>query len=609
MSEFHFIRPYWLFAFLPLILLVFLNLRQKLQQGSWQAVCDADLLPFILQEKERQQSRLPFISSLLAAVLAIVALAGPTWERLPAPVYRNSAALVIALDLSRSMDATDIKPSRLSRARYKIADLLNQRKDGQTALLVYAQTAFTVTPLTNDIETIKSQLKALSTDIMPAQGSNSTLAIDKAIQLLKNAGLQQGQILLVTDDQHIEQAMDNVDKAPAYQVSILAVGTAVGAPIPVSGGGFLKDQAGNIVLPKLAIHAAQKAAKMGGGIYQQITNTDADINRLSHYFDRSNQAEAKAENDLLLENWSEAGVWLLLPLLGLAVLSFRRGLLGLVFIVLLPLPKESYALEWQDLWQTQQQQAYQNYLQGNYQQAAKQFTDPAWQAAAKYKTSKPVKEEDLLTAKTETGFYNQGNVLAKSGQFEKALEAYNQALKINPNNKDAQFNKELVEKALDKQKQQKNQQQQSSDKRQDSKDKQDKGEQQSDKQQDQQQESEGQQGEDTQASEKQTPKESENQDNKNEGQQEQPSKESKENTQPNKLQQDKDPTAKSEKEREESEQQTAAANDERIKKNEQQQANEQWLKRIPDDPSGLLRRKFLYQYSRQKQRSNTKQQW
>ncbi len=596
MNEFHFMRPYWLFAFLPFMLLVFLNLRQKLQQGSWQAVCDADLLPFVLQEKERQQSRLPFISSLLATVLAIVALAGPTWERLPAPVYRNSAALVIALDLSRSMDATDIKPSRLSRARYKIADLLNQRKDGQTALLVYAQTAFTVTPLTNDTDTIKSQLNALSTDIMPAQGSHSALAVEKAIQLLKNAGMQQGQILLVTDDEQIEQAMADVELARGYQVSILAVGTVAGAPIPMAEGGFLKDQAGHIVLPKLTVHAGQKAAQMGGGIYQQVTSTDTDINTLSRYFERARQAAAKVENDLLLENWSEAGVWLLLPLLLLAALSFRRGILGLVFIVLLHQPKESDALEWQDLWQTKQQQAYQNYQQGNYQQAAQQFTDPAWQAAAKYKMAEPVKAEDLLAAKTETGFYNQGNVFAKSGQLEKALKAYQQALKINPNNEDAQFNKELVEKALDKQRQQKQQQQQS-DKLQDSKDRQE------------QQNSEDQQGKDEQPSEKHSPKESENKDRTKKGQHDSAAKDSTENIHPSKAQQDKEHTTQPEKESEELEQQRAQAHEERMEKSEQQQANEQWLKRIPDDPSGLLKRKFLYQYSRQKQMRSTEQAW
>ncbi|NOQ15416.1 MAG: VWA domain-containing protein, partial [Methyloprofundus sp.] len=236
-SEFHFIRPYWLLAFLPLLVFIFLHLKNKLQQGSWQAVCDPELLPFILQEKELKQSRLPLISSVLAAILSITALAGPTWQRIPTPVFRNAAALVIALDLSRSMDATDIKPSRLERARYKIADLLKKRKDGQTALLVYANSAFTVTPLTDDTETINSQLAALSSDIMPAQGSNSTLAIQHAVQLFKNAGLQKGQILLISDD----ESLTEVDIASTYQLSILAVGTADGAPIKLAQGGFLKD--------------------------------------------------------------------------------------------------------------------------------------------------------------------------------------------------------------------------------------------------------------------------------------------------------------------------------------------------------------------------------
>ena len=117
-------------------------------------MCDAELLPYLLQEKAVNQSRWPLTTGAIAALLVIIALAGPTWQRVPSPVFRNESALVIALDLSRSMDAEDIKPSRLIRARYKIADILKQRKDGQTALLVYAGDAFTVTPLTDDTETI-----------------------------------------------------------------------------------------------------------------------------------------------------------------------------------------------------------------------------------------------------------------------------------------------------------------------------------------------------------------------------------------------------------------------------------------------------------------------
>ena len=327
-SEFHFIRPYWLLAFLPLLLVIFLSVKNKLQQGSWQAVCDADLLPFVLQEKQTKQSRMPMITSSLAAILTIVALAGPTWERIPTPVFRNAAALVIVLDLSRSMDASDIKPSRLERARYKVSDLLKKRQDGQTALIVYANSAFTVTPLTDDTATINSQLSALTSDIMPAQGSNSALAINKAVELFKNAGLQKGQILLITDDDKIERAFERAKLPNAYQLSILGVGTQQGAPIKLAQGGFLKDADGNIVLAKLNSHALQKTALAGGGIYQQITDNDMDIERLSSHFERTVKHNEALENDLLLENWVEAGVWLLLPILLLSAFSFRRGLLG-----------------------------------------------------------------------------------------------------------------------------------------------------------------------------------------------------------------------------------------------------------------------------------------
>ena len=606
-SEFHFIRPYWLLAFLPLMAFIVLSVKNKLQQGSWQAVCDPELLPFVLQQKDIKQSRLPLISSSLAAVICIIALAGPTWERIPTPVFRNAAALVIALDLSRSMDTTDIKPSRLERARYKIADLLNKRKDGQTALLVYANSAFTVTPLTDDIETINSQLAALTSNIMPAQGSNSAAAIKQAVQLFKNAGLQKGQILLVTDDDKIEQSVEHAELSSAYQLSILAVGTEEGAPIKLAQGGFLKDASGNIVVTKLNIHALQKAAQAGGGIYQQITDNDADIERLSRHFDNTAKHSEALENDLLLENWVEAGVWLLLPLLFLSAFSFRRGVLSLLFIFLLPIPKNSYAYEWQDLWQTKEQQAQQQYLEGNYQEAAQQFTDPAWQAAAQYKTNtNGSAEEEMLPAKTGTGFYNQANVLAKSGQLEKAIESYEQSLKLNPDNKDAQYNKDLVEKELEKQKQQQQNQeknkQQNKDQNQENKDQSEEqqGEQSEDDSEHQDQDQQGEQSEDQQSENSQEQQDTENSKQKDASAEQKKGQEAEQQS-----------SAETEPEKPEDEQEAEAAqaSEENAELSEQEQENQQWLRSIPDDPSGLLKRKFKYQYGRQQQRQNSKEQW
>jgi len=593
-SEFHFIRPYWLLAFLPLAMLVFFTVKHKLHQGNWQSVCDPELLPFVLQDKELKHSHAPLITSSLAAILAITALAGPAWQRVPTPVFRNAAALVIALDLSRSMDASDIKPSRLERARYKVTDLLKKRKDGQTALLVYAGSAFTVTPLTGDTETINNQLSALTTDIMPAQGSQSDLAINKAVELFKNSGLQQGQILLITDDEHIEYAFAQVELPDNFQLSILGIGTAEGAPITLAQGGFLTDSSDSIVLPKLNTRALQKVAQAGGGIYQHITDSSADIETLSRHFEQAAKRGETLENNLLLENWVEAGVWLLLPLLLFAPLSFRRGLLSLLFILLLPFPEESYALEWQDLWQTKDQQAQQSFTKGDYQDAAEKFTNPAWQAAAQYKAdTKLTEKQELPPVTTDTGYYNQGNVLAKSGQLEKAISAYEQALKLNPDNEDAQYNKEIVEKALKQQEQQQENQDQ------------DKKQNQENKDQSESNEQKDQQGE-------QSDKDSEQQDPQNPEDPQDSGKQDSPNDQEQQDAEQQKPEDAAEPESEQEQEQAAEAQQESEaapQNSEQQQANEQWLKRIPDDPSGLLKRKFLYQYGQQKQRNSSGQQW
>lgn len=462
LAEFHFIRPYWLLALIPFSVLLVLLLRSKLRQGNWSAVCDAALLPYLLQEKAVGQSRWPLTAGAVAAFLAIIALAGPTWERQPAPVFRNDSALIIALDLSLSMDAADIKPSRLTRARYKIADILKQRKDGQTALLVYAGDAFTVTPLTDDTDTIASQLEALNTNIMPSQGSNTSMVLEKALELFKQAGLQKGQLLLVTDGVDVDETLSTVKSLGDYQLSILGVGTTEGAPIALPDGGFLKDSQGDIVVTRLNADELAKLAQAGHGIFQPITADDSDIDTLLATLDKPVRQQSAEKKEGLLDQWQDMGPWMLLLVLPLAALTFRKGLLCWALLLLLPLPKNSHALDWQDLWQTKDQRAQQAFQQGDYEKAAQLFESPDWKGAAQYKAGQYGEALNSLSnaGNTADSFYNQGNALAKTGQLAEALKAYEQALKMNPNDKDAQYNKEIVEKALEKQKQQQDQQSQ-----------------------------------------------------------------------------------------------------------------------------------------------------
>ena len=605
LADFHFIRPYWLLALLPYLSLLVMLVRNKLSHGNWTAVCDAALLPYLLQDKAVAQSRWPLTISAVAAFLAIIALAGPTWERLPTPVFRNDSALVIVLDLSRSMDAADIKPSRLVKARYKITDILKQRKDGQTALVVFAGDAFTVTPLTNDNDTIANQLSALTTAIMPGDGNNIAQALEKAETLFQQAGLQKGHILLITDGGNMENALAKAESLNAYPLLVLGTGTPGGAPIALKdGGGFLKDEQGSIIVDKLDVDGLEKLAQVGNGTYQSLATDDADIQTLLSRLALHSGEKGENKENLFLDEWRDVGPYLLLLVLPFAALGFRKGLLGIALLALLPLPKNSYALDtntlWQDLWQTKDQQAQEAYHQGDYNKAAELFENPEWQAAAHYKSGAFDKAlENLKHNSNANSFYNQGNALAQSGQLQEAVAAYKQALKFNPNDEDAKYNKELIEKELEKQKQDQKQDQQNKDDKQDSKD--NKGQQQQDgdmsgkPEQDKSQENNESQKADDQKPE-QKPEQSQ------QSTEQQPEKQEADKQQENEQEAAKPEQAEqSDDKQEDKKTESASAQPLDLMSKEEQQAHEQWLKRIPDDPAGLLRRKFKYQYDQRRQ--------
>jgi len=586
LADFHFIRPFWLLGLIVLAIFVFLSFKNKLNQGHWAEMCDAELLPYILQDKPVQQSRWLFGSLSLAAMLAIIALAGPTWERLPTPAFRSDAALVIALDLSQSMYASDIKPSRLVRARYKIADILRQRKDGLTALVVYSGDAFTVTPLTHDFATIENQLSSLSPNIMPSSGKNTAAALNQAAELLQQAGQQEGSILLISDGVNNESIAELTKISAAYRLSVLGVGSSEGAPVKLAAGGFLKDNEGNILVPKLDRSTLAQLAAKGNGVYVDISDTDSDINRLLASLDKPHLAGESSSDSGLIEQWKEQGVWLLLLILPLAALSFRKGILVFLMVLILPLPQTSYAFGWQDLWATDDQQAQQAFKNQQFEQAAKQFQDTEWKAAAQYKAGQYQQAaETLKSVESARGLYNQANALAKLGQLEEAKKGYEKSLAIEPNNEDAKKNLALVEEAL--KKQQQKQDQQGDSQGDDSEQQQQKGEQPSqDGQQNQQPSNDGntesdpadqqQQGEETTA------------EPQSGDQPDEPAEPQAQKAEPEQLA-----------EEEQNANEQAAMPTGPMDENEQ--ANEQLLQRIKDDPAGLLKRKFKYQYGQRRE--------
>ena len=614
-AEFHFIRPEWFYALIPLVLLLWGMWRRRLSSRNWQDVVEPRLLPYLLVGQGARQRPWTLLALTLGGLLSVVAMAGPAWKKLEVPVFRQPSALVVLLDLSRSMDAADIRPSRLQRAQMKLRDILSQQKEGETALIVYAATPFVVSPLTSDAKTIASQLESLTTDIMPAQGSRPDRAISMAQQLLQQSGVGQGGVLLISDGIEGEESDELKDAikhlvGAGHRLSVLGVGSPEGAPIPVAEGGFLKDKNGAIVLPRLDDAALEAIARQGNGSYRRISTDDSDFHAtLASFNNTLVQLQSKKAEGMNSDQWRDEGHWLLLPLLLLGALAFRRGYLFLLLMLSLPLPRQAYAFDWQSLWQNSNQRAQQAMQANDPQQAAELFKDPEWRAAANYRAGNYRSAvEDLKEIDSTEAYYNRGNALAKEGQLQEAVNAYDKALKRNPENGDAKFNRDLVEELL---KQQQDQQQQGN-----GKDRQDGDG------PNQQSQSDEKEHSDQSGSAKNSGEQDSKKSGKSDKQQDAAAGKEKTDANAGQNQSGKDSTAK---QQSKNDQAMADANkdsgddngksDSMVANNsdegqqdvrELKQADRQWLQRIPDDPGGLWRRKFLYQYQQQQRKSEDK---
>ena len=695
LEAFHFIRPLWLLALLPLGWLAWRIARAGCGDNPWQRTVDPALLPLLMAGGAGgvRNDMLRLVA--LGWTIAVLALAGPTWQRKPEPVYQTSAARVVVLDLSSSMHATDIKPSRLERARFKVEDVLALGDEGQTGLVVYAGDAFAVTPLTRDAGTLKAMLNALDPDLMPVQGSRADLGLLEAEKLMQQAGVSSGQVLLIADGidpEHAGAATAAAAKlrADGYRVSVLGVGTEQGAPMTDANGRLLRGAGGKLEMTQLDLGALQDVARAGGGRVLPLADSG---DALRAVFDTDAKARVDTEQGKLgatASAWLDQGPWLVVLLLPLAALAFRRNVLiddvqparkaqparkprpgpasaalavGALLVLgggLAPV-KPAHALTWDDAWRRPDQQAAAAMAAGDYAKAAQLATDVELRGSAEYKRGDYAAAlKEFSRASGPRADYNRGNALAKLGQYAQAVAAYDKTLGADPANADAKANKAAVEALLRKQQQDQAQQNKAqSGQPQSEESKQQQGQQSRQGQQAQQ----GQQGEQGQQDGKQTSNangssSSADRSGENPAQRPQPaasepkqadasasspaSASPSQQAQASPAQQGASPQAGNaqqqaasrpaesfaEATRKLAAQQAAANGDAAAQAqaaaaappiaqrdaqasgakpavavpaaqplpSEEQLAAEQWLRRIPDDPGGLLRRKFLYQY-------------
>ncbi|MFK8052076.1 MAG: VWA domain-containing protein [Woeseiaceae bacterium] len=602
MDTLHFLRPLWLLV-MPLGLAglwMLSRYRQRLA-GVWANLVDPNLQPYVLEHTVSNRSeRWAWWVAGATIVLVSAALSGPAWHKTPVPATRSGDAMIVLFDLSRSMDATDIGPSRLARARLKLQDVLRARQGGETALVVYSANAFVVTPLTEDIDTISMLIPTLTTDLMPSRGSYPESGILKAIQLFEQSGVDAGRILMFTDGGNMPPAISAAREARkvGHELSVLAVGTPEGGPIPQKRGGFVTDSRGNMAIPKMSVSALQRLAKAGGGQFSVLTSDGSDIDALGVESTGAGITDS-ASSEQSVERWADMGVWFLIPVILLVSLMFRRGsfaYVGVLLLLVVPVP-EAHAFGWADLWRNSDQQAADVLAEGDAEQAAVLFDDPAWQAAANYRAGQFDDSADQFSSLPGAdGRYNYGNALAKSGDLGGAIAAYKEALVIDPDHEDAAFNLELLEQLKQQQEQEQSGQQ------------------------------EGQEGAENQEGEQQPGQSSDSEQSGDSGSQ-QPSESQDGQSDEGEDSADAKPTdaeqealdrealqrefreAQAEPDGSQAETPSPVMTEAERKRAEQQQALEQWLRRVPDDPGGLLRRKFRSQYQRRQLDQNGNRLW
>ena len=596
LQDFHFLRPWWLLGAIPALLLTMRWARRRAAGAHWEGAVEPSLLAVLLEPAGSSRQRGIAWAAAMALLAGAIGLAGPAWERLPQPVERKADALILLFDLSLSMLAQDLKPSRLDRAKHKVADVLRRREEGFTALIAYAGDAHVVAPLTDDTRTIENLLAALHPAMMPVLGSQPASALELAGELFANAGIEQGRILLLTDGiDRIAELAEFSDRR--FPLSILGIGTPQGGAIPLDAAGrpgeFLRTEQGALIRATLDAERLAALAELCQGRYRTAGLDDADIGHLlATPLPRKDETQ---EVEREFDAWADAGYWAALGLLPFVLLGFRRGLLAGLALCLLPLP--ALAGLWDDLWQRRDLQALQALQDGQPMAAAELFEDARWRSAANYRgenyrrAAEGWAERAGGEAALPDDHYNLGNALAQLGDYQKAIAAYQQALALSPEHEDAAFNKTLLEQLMEEQQQSQQQQQeqqsgelQEGDEAQDSSAPQENGE--------PQQGAKPQSGDESQGGDQDSP-----QGQPQAGQEplaQPPPDQSQSQEEPGEAAQEALPE-QAERGEEPPPAPTPETPDETVLRDEQLDALEQWLRRVPDDPGGLLQRKFRHE--------------
>lgn len=301
----HFIRPFWLILLVPVILYLIWVIYSDRQNNPWKRVCDPHLLRALLESNPSKSSI--FLNSILLLffIIGVLALAGPSWKKVKLPIYRDISSLMLILDLSPTMQINDLKPDRLTRAKFKIRDLINSAQNTQMGLVVFTGEAFVVSPLSQDANTLNAMLDELYPQMMPVSGSDMGHGLTQALSLLKQGAALQGDLLLIT-------ASDPSASSWTMAKSIAQTGSHLNV--------LAMLETNNNTLT--TISKLQELAKVGGGSFYLFTSNSDDIqNILRRINTKQVIKDENVENRYL---WQDAGLWLCLLIIPFALIVLRE---------------------------------------------------------------------------------------------------------------------------------------------------------------------------------------------------------------------------------------------------------------------------------------------
>jgi Ca-activated chloride channel family protein len=432
---FHFIRPQWLWFFIPMLIISALTLINVTPKQKWPQFIDKHLRPFIIQKGNRFAKIGPILIFILFSSAIIISIAGPTWKKTELPGAKNEAVLLIGLDLSQSMMCEDISPNRLERAKFYIKDLLEANPGSKVGLLAFAGTAHHVITPCDDYHLIEYQLESLLPGVMPVPGTNYNHLLTLADSTL-NRSQAPGTLMLITDviDASQKTLLTTFTQNSKHSIELLCLSTPQGAPIPSYGKGQYFVKNGKQVISKLDQNI----------LFELQNNPKINVNTFSFDKDNVTQIAEKVRENLIYRNpegetsedWEEMGFMLLWLVLVIMVLWFRKGWMIQYAIILFAFNSCTTKVEsWEDLWYSKDYQAQQAMDKQSYESAAQTFESLSHKAVAFYKAGDYESAIALFKLdSSSTSMYNLGLAYAASGQYELAAEALQKAQASDPDN-------------------------------------------------------------------------------------------------------------------------------------------------------------------------------